>query len=80
MDPLEILWDALLSREPERIRAAFAGLDAGGQADVLAHLKRMASEEGWHAEQRASSLAALTAIGQEAPAGRGSRRKSHRHK
>ena len=78
MDPLQILWDALLSREPERIRAAFAGLDGSAQTDVLAHLRRMALEPDWHPEQRASALAALDALGQNtAPGGK---RRSHRHK
>ncbi|MEN4013634.1 MAG: hypothetical protein AB1453_12590 [Chloroflexota bacterium] len=58
-DPLEIFWDNLLSREPTRIRAAFATLDHASQSAVLTHLERMASEDGWHPEQAASAQAAL---------------------
>ena len=39
-DSYEQFWDALLSRQPERIRAAFFGLDAASQAEVLRHLHR----------------------------------------
>ncbi len=61
-DPLEIFWDNLLSREPTRIRAAFAELDHASQGAVLAHLERMASEEGWQPEQAVSARAALKAL------------------
>jgi hypothetical protein len=62
LDPLEILWDALLSREPLRVLAAFADLLPDDQASVYRHLQRMAAEDGWHPEQRASALAALKAL------------------
>ena len=59
---LEILWDDLLSEQPETIRTAFAALDKTDQNMVLTHLERMASEEGWQPGQRRSALAALKAI------------------
>ena len=62
---LEKLWDALLSREPETIRKAFANLDGQNQKVVLAHLQKMTSEPGWHHEQIASARAALKALSQE---------------
>lgn len=62
-DSLEILWDELLSRQPDKVRSAFSGLDEVEQAAVLAHLRRMASEEAWQPEQRASARAALVALG-----------------
>jgi hypothetical protein len=62
IDPLEILWDSLLSREPERVRSAYRELSEAEQTAVAAHLQRMAAEEGWHPEQRASALAALQAL------------------
>lgn len=62
MDPLEILWDQLLSREPEIIRGAFAGLSERERKDVLLHLERMVSEEGWHPEQTRSAQVALDAL------------------
>lgn len=61
-DPLEVLWNKLLSRNPKQIRAAFAGLDAASQTEVLQHLQRMSTEEGWHPEQRKSAEAALAAL------------------
>jgi hypothetical protein len=59
---LESLWGHLLSRKPELIRAAFERLNPSEQRSVLAHLDHMASESGWHPEQRASALAALKAL------------------
>jgi hypothetical protein len=56
------LWDNLLSRQPELIRAAFASLDTSGQKAVLAHLNRMASDSGWQPEQKASAEAAIQAL------------------
>lgn len=61
-DPLEIFWDAILSRQPEQIRAAFAPLDAQDRRDLIAHLQRMVSEEGWHPEQRKSAQTALDTL------------------
>ena len=62
MDPLEHLWDQLLSRKPEQIRAAYARLSPDEQASVLRHLERMASEPGWHPEQVLSARTALRAL------------------
>ncbi len=61
---LEALWDGLLSQEPERIRASFAGLTSGERQAVLAHLKEMAGGEGWHPAQRAAAQSALEALDQ----------------
>ncbi len=58
----EDIWEALLSRETEQIRHAYDGLSAEEQQAVLAHLKRMTSEPGWHPEQVLSAQAALKAI------------------
>lgn len=59
---LERLWEQLLSKEPEQIRAAFRILDPASQRAVLAHLRRMAAEEGWQPAQRLSAQAALDAL------------------
>lgn len=56
---LEDLWDGLLSRVPERVRAAFSQLEERERKAVSAHLRRMASEPGWHLEQRESARSAL---------------------
>jgi hypothetical protein len=61
----EHLWDALLSRQPDLIRSAFTSLDASDQTKALAHLRRMATEEGWHPEQRQSALAAMAALAED---------------
>ena len=63
-DDLEALWDALLSREADLIRQAFNALRAEEKQAILAHLKRMTSEPGWHPEQVASARAALEALKQ----------------
>lgn len=63
-DDLEALWDALLSREADLIRQAFNALRAEEKKAILAHLKRMTSEPGWHPEQVASARAALEALKQ----------------
>jgi hypothetical protein len=61
-EPLEILWDNLLSREPNRIRSAYYSRSELEQSVVVEHLRKMASEEGWHPQQRISALAALKAL------------------
>ncbi len=56
------LWDAILSRETQRILNAWNRLDHEEQTSLLAHLERMTSEDGWHPEQVTSAQAALDAI------------------
>jgi hypothetical protein len=65
IDPLEKLWDTLLSREPQQIKHTFDALDNASQMAVIDHLNRMATEEGWLDEQRSSALIALEAIGKK---------------
>ena len=62
MEPLEILWDALLSREPEEIRAAYIALDEPSRLEVVTHLREMIGGEGWQPEQVTSARAALEAL------------------
>jgi hypothetical protein len=59
---IEELWGALLSREAELIQSAYSRLAKGEQRAVLAHLHRMAEEEGWHPEQRRSAEAAIKVL------------------
>lgn len=61
---LEQLWGNLLSREPVLVRQAYANLEKQEQEAVLAHLRKMAKEAGWHPEQRASAAAALEVLGE----------------
>jgi hypothetical protein len=67
-DPFASFWDDLLSRQSEKIRLAFSQLNQAEQAAVLAHLKRMTTEEGWHPEQRLSAAAAIQAVEGSKPA------------
>jgi hypothetical protein len=59
---LQDIWDSLLSGQAKAVRAVFRMLDAAERQAVLAHLQRMATEEGWHEEQVASAQAALDAL------------------
>ena len=61
-DPLEDLWDKILSRQPEQIRIAFMSLRSDEQQSVLTHIKHMATDPGWHPEQRISAQAAIEAL------------------
>jgi NADH:ubiquinone oxidoreductase subunit E len=59
IDPLEILWSQILSREEQQIMKAFQQLDSFNKKKVLEHLKIMVEEEGWQPEQQRSAQAAL---------------------
>lgn len=61
-EPLEIFWDAILSRNSELIQIACSELDEKERMELIAHLRRMVNEEGWHPEQRKSAQAALDII------------------
>ena len=61
-EQLDWLWDNLLSRQPDLVRAAFASLDAPDQKTILTHLRSMASESGWQPEQKLSAEAAIHAL------------------
>jgi len=55
-------WEEMLSRQPQRIRAAYLALDGEAQQAVLAHLRRMTSEPDWHPAQVESATIALQVI------------------
>jgi hypothetical protein len=59
---LEILWDALLSRDSALIWKAYKNLSSDEQIAVISHLRRMKREEGWHIEQQISAQIALVTI------------------
>jgi hypothetical protein len=63
IDPLEILWDSLLSRERAKVTSAFSELSLDEKKAVITHLKRMVSESGWHREQQVSAQTALSYLG-----------------
>lgn len=60
---VEIIWEKILSREAEQVKAAFLALDADMRQKVRAHLQAMCTEEGWHPEQRLSAQKGLDIIG-----------------
>jgi hypothetical protein len=62
LDPVELFWDHLLSRQPDQIRAAFQSIPPEAQQRVLAHLRAMLEDEGYAPEQRLSAQAALEVI------------------
>lgn len=59
---VEEIWDALLSREPQRIKEAYRQLSPSEQAAVMAHLDKMVHESGWQNEQIISAQAALKVL------------------
>ena len=61
-NPFELFWTEILSREAERVLSAYAPLAEDEKAHVIAHLKEMASGDGWHPEQVISASAALEAL------------------
>jgi hypothetical protein len=65
VDPIEALWEEILSRQLERIQKAFAPLSPEEKTAVLKHLKGMVSEPGWHPEQVVSASQALDALKEE---------------
>lgn len=59
---IEIVWDQILSRNAELVRGMFQTLGADEQEAVFEHLRKMITEEGWHAEQVKSAHFALQII------------------
>jgi hypothetical protein len=65
-DP-EAFWAQVLSGDPARIRAAITALSEDERASVVEHLRRMATEPGWHPAQRQRARTALAAFEQTPP-------------
>jgi hypothetical protein len=59
---LEKVWGEILSRRPARIRRMFATLDPTSQQEMLNHLKRMVTEEGWQEGQIINAQKALNTL------------------
>jgi hypothetical protein len=59
---LEKVWGEILSRRPVRIQRMFLSLDNDSQQEVLQHLKRMTTEEGWQEEQIISAREAINIL------------------
>ena len=62
MENKELFWENLLSREPEKIAAAWKMLPHDYRKDVRDHLVSMVTELDWHPEQVKSAEAALDVI------------------
>jgi hypothetical protein len=62
LDPIQLFWDNLLSRNPARIKSAFSTLDEDSKQAVIEHLKKMISETGWHPEQVKSAQIAINIL------------------
>jgi hypothetical protein len=60
-DP-ERFWAEILSAEADRIWRAFDHLTPEDGLRVMAHLRRMATEDGWQAAQRQRARTALDAL------------------
>ena len=58
----EDFWADILSADPGRVRRAFDRLAPDDAQRVQAHLRRMATEDGWQPAQRERALAALRAL------------------
>ena len=59
---IELLWDRLLSREPDKIKSTIQHLNVSERNAVIEHLNRMTTEDGWHPTQKNSALIALQII------------------
>lgn len=59
---LEDIWNDILSRRPARVKRRFSMLDKASQQQVLIHLNRMVTEDGWQEVQVTSARAALSAL------------------
>lgn len=62
MNSIEDLWDALLSRDPERIQKTYRDLSESDRKAVVDHLIKMGTEDGWHSTQKQSAQIALDAF------------------
>jgi hypothetical protein len=61
-DGLDTFWGDLLSEDPERVIAAWVSLAEDEQQSIEAHLRKMATEDGWADVQRQSAQAALDTL------------------
>ena len=59
---MEDIWDAILSRNPNKIIMVFKVLSEQDKTNVIRHLYKMSTEDGWHPEQKVSADTALKII------------------
>jgi hypothetical protein len=59
-------WEKMLSRDPNLVRVTFSRLSIKDRERILAHLKHMTEETGWHKEQTISAQFALDVLNSQA--------------
>jgi len=59
---IEHFWSSILSRDETLVCSVYATLSQEEKEAVISHLQRMASEPGWHPEQRKSAQVALEVL------------------
>jgi NADH:ubiquinone oxidoreductase subunit E len=60
---LETLWGNILSRDAKRVQEAINSIeDVEERLAIIAHLHKMATEQGWSDPQRISAQHALKAL------------------
>jgi hypothetical protein len=57
-------WEAVLSGDEDRVRAAIGALAPVERRRVLAHLRHMATDPDWSKAQRRNARCALRAMGE----------------
>lgn len=63
---LDEFWESILSGDPVRVRDAWGDMTDDEARAVLAHLRRMVSEDGWAEAQRQAAITALRLIREQA--------------
>ena len=59
---MEEFWDLTLSRSPKKIITAYSALSDQDRINVVKHLRKMSSEEGWQLAQKKSAETAIKII------------------
>ena len=59
---MEEIWDAILSRNPNKIIMTFRTLSEQDKQNVVHHLNKMSTEDGWLPAQKISADTALKII------------------
>jgi hypothetical protein len=63
----ESFWSEMLSEDPARILGALRGMGEAERQAALAHLRRMAEEDGWSEAQSRRARAALAITAADSP-------------
>ncbi|MBM3121215.1 MAG: hypothetical protein FJZ97_03395 [Chloroflexi bacterium] len=63
----ESIWSEILSEDPARVLGALRGMGESERQAALAHLRRMAEEDGWSEAQSRRARAALAITAADPP-------------